>query len=392
MGGGMLLLMCVVMRAQASYRHISLTSTDLCLPSLNNNLYNKFSPKLNTIELDDGSAAVITIQANNGRVPFSKCDLKLQSEDGYGLMVKVETGLLRENSAREGKCTDYLQFGVDDSTPFITWNKSDKLCGNFTGYHFKDDGGELLLWLRLGEWDNLDTKKESVHLSLVVTQYKTHQSSSFPKYRGCHTRQQWISPEYFCDGRVNCAADIIPADEDQSVCQGNNEAGQPSDNSSSLPSGPPLNLLSITLILVSVAVCLFLICLLIVRLKIPTCFSTHTHVSTHSSSCELPEASHGSRAANVTANSQPQSIVYLDLSSRSLMRGTTPDTEPPPAYNDLFPLGYKYLLKNEQTSELETVNEADHVVMEDSDHAKDENTPNQSTSESNKQVELNTNK
>lgn len=389
-----MLVISLVMGVESSnYRHISLTSTDLCLPSLNNNLYNKFSPKLNTIQLDEGSAAVITIQANNGRVPFSKCDLKLQSEGGYGLMVKVETGMLRENSAREGKCTDYLQFGVDDNTPFITWNKSDKLCGDFTGYHYKDDAGELLLWLRLGEWDNLDTK-ESVHLSLVVTQYKTHQSSSRFKYRGCHTRQQWISPQYFCDGRVNCAADVIPADEDEAVCQGNNDAsGHPSDTSSNLPSGPPLNLLSITLILVSVAVCLFLLCLLIVRLKINTCFTSHTHVSTHSSSCELPEASHGSRATNVTANSQPQSIVYLDLSSRSLMRGTTPeDTEPPPAYNDLFPLGYKYLLKSEETSELETVNETRLVVTEESEHTK-EITPNQATSEGhNHHIEMDVNK
>ena len=48
--------------------------------------------------------------------------------------------------------------------------------------------------------------------------------------------------------------------------------------------------------------------------------------------------------------------MYLDLSSRSLLRGSTPDAEPPPAYNDLFPPGYKYLLKCEER--LETVTEA----------------------------------
>ena len=58
--------------------------------------------------------------------------------------------------------------------------------------------GELLVWLRLGEWDNLDTQ-ESVHLSLVVTQYKT--SADQNHLNACQTRQQWIRREYFCDGR-----------------------------------------------------------------------------------------------------------------------------------------------------------------------------------------------
>ena len=49
------------------------------------------------------------------------------------------TGLLRDNDQRPGKCTDYLQLGVDDNTPFITWNKSDKLCGHFTGFNYNDD-------------------------------------------------------------------------------------------------------------------------------------------------------------------------------------------------------------------------------------------------------------
>ena len=41
------------------------------------------------------------------------------------------------------------------------------------------------------------------------------------------------------------------------------------------------------------------------------------------------------------------------------MRGSTPETEPPPAYNDLFPPGYKYLLKScqeETEADIENAN------------------------------------
>ena len=341
-------LTCLFVTCQASYRHVSLSSPDLCLST--NSL--SLAPGLiRTVTLEESSAVILTIIANNGKVPFRKCDLKIKSSPDHGLMVRVETGALRQSTRGRAKCIDYLQLGRDDSTPFYTWDKTEKLCGEFSGTSYTDNNGELLIWLRLGEWDNLDTK-ESVHLSLVITQFRFEGAS---KYRACHSAHTWIRREYFCDGRVNCAKDARPVDEDEAVCKNESfHAGLPT-TSTTLPSGPPLNLLSITLILVSVAVILFLLCLLIVRLRAHSCLRAPPP---HSNSCELPDTA--VVPVSVSGGGHPTSLqplphVYLDLSSRSLLRGSTPDAEPPPAYNDLFPPGYKHLLKCEER--LETVTE-----------------------------------
>merc|ERR1712147_418082 len=132
-----------------------------------------------------------------------------------------------------------------------------------------------------------------------------------------------------------------------------------------------------TLILVSVVVILFLFCLLIVRLRARSCLRSPPP---HSNSCELPDAAVvpvSASSGGHPASLQPQPHVYLDLSSRSLLRGSTPeDAEPPPAYNDLFPPGYKYLLKCEER--LETVTEA----------SSDENTKENAESLLNEEVEI----
>ena len=339
-----------VAAASATYRHLSLSAPDICLPSgaLAAITPALIRPETRTVELEEGTAAILTIQANNGKVPFSKCDLKIKSSSGDGLLVRVETGVLRRSTHGKGKCIDYLQLGRDDSTPFFTWDKTEKLCGRFSRYSYTVSNGELLVWLRLGEWDNLDTQ-ESVHLSLVVTQFKTQAGrGSLQKYRACHSGEQWISREYFCDGRVNCAQDLQPADEDPAVCRDwALHAGLPT-TSTTLPSGPPLNLLSITLILVSAVVILFLFCLLIVKLRHRSCRPRASH-SQSAVSCELPDAAVVPVPGVAAAPGQPQPPhIYLDLSTRALLRGSTPEAEPPPAYNDLFPPGYKYLLKAEE--------------------------------------------
>ena len=360
---------CLFATCRASYRHVSLSSPDLCLSPSSLSL----APGLiRTVQLEESSAVILTIVANNGKVPFSKCDLKVKSSPGHGLMVRVETGALRKSSRGRAKCIDYLQLGRDDSTPFFTWDKSEKFCGEFSGTSYTEKDGELLIWLRLGEWDNLDTQ-ETVHLSLVITQFRTEGAA---KYRSCDAANTWISREYFCDGRINCAEDASPADEDEVVCQSESfHAGLPT-TSTTLPSGPPLNLLSITLILVSVVVILFLFCLLIVRLRARSCLRAPPPNS--NSNCELPDASVAPMSASGghPAQLQPQPHVYLDLSSSSLLRGSTPEAEPPPAYNDLFPPGYKYLLKCEER--LETVTEA----------SSDDNTKENAESLLNEEVEF----
>ena len=328
-------LSCLLSPVLASYRLFSLSSPDLCLSSHSLS----FTPReTKTLHLEESSSAILTLQASNGKVPFSRCDLKVRSSPGHGLMLRVETGELRQNERKEGKCVDYIQFGRDDKMPFITWDKTDKLCGNFSSYNFTDRNGELLIWLRLGDW--FKQRLESVHLSLIVTQFKTGDHNDLSKYR-VYNQGQWIRQEYFCDGRINCAEDQSPGDENEVSCR----EGLHQEQSPALPnfpSGPPLNLLSITLILVSSTVVCFLLCLLIVRLNSSRgCCSRR---NSRSPECELPETV---RATEVTsARSQPQ--VYLDLSSRSLMRGATPEAEAPPAYHDLFPPGYKYLLKSDQ--------------------------------------------
>ena len=319
--------------SKASYRLVSLASPDLCLSS---HTSLSLTPKeTKTLVLGKSSAAILNLESSSGILPFQRCDLKIKSSNKHGLMVRVERGELRQSELK--KCVDYIQFGRDDNMPFFTWDKTAKLCGNFSSFNYSDSNGELLIWLRLGEW--VKQRLDTVHLSLIVTQFKTGESADLSKYRACD-QGQWIRQEYFCDGRVNCAEDKLPGDETEVACREGH-----SDNKSPalphFPSGPPLNLLSITLILVSSTVVVFLMCLLVVRLRTSRgCCSRRT---SGSAACELPETVRGGEVAPAQPN------VYLDLSSRSLMmRGATPEAEPPPAYNDLFPAGYQFLLKAQE--------------------------------------------
>ena len=76
---------------------------------------------------------------------------------------------------------DYVQLGRDDNMPFYTWDKSRKLCGNMTGYSYDVSNGQLLVWVRLGEWQDVD----QVKMSLVVTQYRKKTNLDLTNYRYC---------------------------------------------------------------------------------------------------------------------------------------------------------------------------------------------------------------
>jgi len=319
-----------------SYRHVALSSPEVC-PTSQASLPNSPSKAL---QLDEGTAVVLTLA--NIRLPFWKCDLDIKASPGHGLMVRVEEAVFRRNTERMGKCVDYLQLGRDDNMPFFTWDKSDKLCGDLTGYSYDVNNGQLLVWVRLGEWQG----GEEVELSMVVTQYRKEDSKDLTHYRSCNSGAHWVSQEYFCDGRVNCATDTNPADESLHVCREEGGLGDQDGfpNSPSFPSGPPLNLLSITLVLVSSALLLFLFVVLLIRLKM-----SHNCCSRSNSSlppdCELPDRT--ARVVPVSTIPHPSTAtVYLEPNATtSLVRGTTPDTEPPPAYQDLFPPGFKYCEK-----------------------------------------------
>jgi len=314
-----------------SYRHIALSSPDLCPP--NQERIGLTASK--TLRLEQGAAAILSL--SNVRRHLWKCDLAVKASPGHGLMVRVEDSTLRINADRKGKCMDYVQLGKDDTMPFFTWNKSDKMCGDLSGRSYDVNNGQLLVWVRIGSGRQ---EVDQIKLSMVVTQYRKKDSQNLTSYRACNSGSQWVSQEYFCDGRVNCAEDIDPADESLQVCR--DTGGVTGDQvfpSPSLPSGPPLNLLSITLVLVSLTVLLFLFVLLLVRLKMSNncCWFS----SPLPPDCELPERA--VRVGNVSTIPPPLSTVYLEPSaSTSLVRGTTPDTEPPPAYQDLFPAGYKF--------------------------------------------------
>ena len=118
---------------------------------------------------------------------------------------------------------------------------------------FFTTAGSLLIWLTLGP-SRPSSYRESLNvakLSIVVTAYQKDDSKAklTSSFRACNEGRRWVRKEYFCDGRTNCALDRDPADESVESCP-----GQAGDQTTSGPTGdgdihPPLNLISITLVL-----------------------------------------------------------------------------------------------------------------------------------------------
>ena len=127
-------LTALVHKSEATYRLLSLP--ELC----------KQQPPLKPvkIEMEEGGSAVLVLDQGEILKPYWRCDLELSAGKGQGLMVQVvqstrksnrrkifqvEDATLRPNELRPGKCDDYMQLGRDDNTPFFTWDKTGKLCG-----------------------------------------------------------------------------------------------------------------------------------------------------------------------------------------------------------------------------------------------------------------------
>ena len=73
------------------------------------------------------------------------------------------------NGASGQLCKEYVQFGRDDILPFITIDKSEKLCGNRTGFFYEEPDGKLLIWLKFSSRKlPADRPKK---LSIVITPY-----------------------------------------------------------------------------------------------------------------------------------------------------------------------------------------------------------------------------
>ena len=72
--------------------------------------------------------------------------------------------------------------------PFVTLNRSGRLCSYKPGLTFDEPGGELLIWLHLG---SLHSKLRTSRLSLVITPYKTESNQYFN--RKCRRYEKQIS-------------------------------------------------------------------------------------------------------------------------------------------------------------------------------------------------------
>ena len=198
---------------------------------------------------------------------------------------------------------------------------------------------------------------EDVGFSIVVTSYLEKDAPDLTNFRACADGSRFIRRNFFCDGRRNCAMDPMDeeADESQQSCGSGLDLLAPSPPPLSTPH---LNLLTITLVLVSAAVLLLALLVLAVKLRRHhTCF--HPASSSSSSSPRQPELP--DRAPNTRpATARPHTLLHSNSSqvNENLMQrqqspapelhpvrsGGTPDSdsEPPPAYCDLFPVGYTF--------------------------------------------------
>ena len=59
-----------------------------------------------------------------------------------------------------------------------------------------------------------------VNLTLVVTSYRKDCNRPPPNFRHCGDRSKCVLKNYFCDRHINCAGDVIPADEEGCVYGG----------------------------------------------------------------------------------------------------------------------------------------------------------------------------
>ena len=349
-----------------SYRHFHVDNADLC-----NTGKLKLS-RTKTLSLGSG-AAILQLNAPsrtfqpNFYNKAKRCEIHVRAPDNHGLMAHVEEMHLRK-STRDGACTDYIQFGQDDIIPFMTYKKSERLCGEDqsrpregykSGFVYDDPSGNLLIWVSLGGrgqtsyWPVISV----VNLTIVVTPYAKECVKPDPGYRRCggDNRDRCIWKNYFCDSHFNCPMDLIPADEDgceygsvglEHTTLNPGEGSDPEDAAA-------LNVLTWTLIVV----CLSLIALLLLAVLIRNRRNSRKCcqiLSTSGSglSCELPEGHHAQPRSLVELDRQrgtreTEDNIYLPLTTfvdqpivgrgRGHVTTSIPPEEPPPAYDELFP-------------------------------------------------------
>jgi len=200
-----------------SYRQLHFTNADVC------------GSNGETLTINTGDGALILSLTNKSYTTFGEkknCNILIKAKLGYGLLVYAEIFRLRTNSDEPGDCHDYIEFGREDDIPLWTLERSGKLCGIKNDVKYEEPGGQLLIWLELGP----ARPPGPPALSLVVTPYSKKRQLRQNGFCECmgpwesnlaptSTSEQWIRCQYFCDRRVNCALDRIPADEADISCQ-----------------------------------------------------------------------------------------------------------------------------------------------------------------------------
>ena len=226
----------------SNYRHFHVDNADIC------NTGKLLKSK--TLQLGTGAALLELRQPSQAFQPNYRnknkiCEIHMRAPENHGLLVYVEEMNLREDR-RDGDCVDYVQFGLNDPIPFVTLQKSDRLCGYRDGrlksyggpvgrsksgsnvefprggYAYDDPYGNLLVWVNVGgrrqttNWPQISV----VNLTLVVTSYQKDCKRPNPNFRHCGDRSKCVLKNYFCDRHINCGSDVIPADEEGCLYDG----------------------------------------------------------------------------------------------------------------------------------------------------------------------------
>ena len=151
----------------SNYRNFQVDNVDIC------NTGKLLKSK--TLQLGTGAALIELRQPSQAFQPNYRnknkvCEIHMTAPENHGLLVYIEEMNLRKDR-RDGACVDYVQFGLDDPVPFVTLQKSDRLCGyrdgrlkNHVGpvggrsnvefprggYAYDDPYGNLLVWVSVG--------------------------------------------------------------------------------------------------------------------------------------------------------------------------------------------------------------------------------------------------
>jgi len=353
----------------SSYRQMHFTNADVCKP-------NGETP---TIHL--GESALL-LYLNNGSFEgyerFEEeeviCHVLVKAKKGLGLMVYAEELELRkkkkDSDSEKVECDDYVEFGSKDLVPFVTLERTGRLCSYKPGLTFDEPNGELLIWLRLG---SLESPGGRSRLSLVITPYRTREDKYFNKK--CRSGDYFIRKKYFCDGRVNCPDDgDNPRDEADHSCA---TTPAPPTTTSKTPftvsngnastgpgSGSQWDFSFVVIVLISIVGLLVIACGIVCTLKkcqlSPQPRTDHECPDTRRGMLELarrPERSEENTyvvqppcprrptdfsppSTTTTTATLTGNTTSIRMPKQSPLLNRNVDDSPPPSYSDIFPPDY----------------------------------------------------